>query len=135
MISAKVHRRDGFHHEIDVNGHRIVVDEPEEKGGEDIGPSPAALLASSLAGCTAITIEMYADRKGWDLDGLEVKANYEGLPKSSSERAKFEVSVELPDGLTDEQVERIDTIAKKCPVHRLLAPGADITVHTEVAGA
>jgi putative redox protein len=134
MISAKVHRRDGFHHEIDVDGHRIVVDEPEDKGGEDNGPSPAALLASSLAGCTAITIEMYADRKGWDLDGLEVTAEYGGLPKAG-ERAKFDVVVSLPEGLDDDQVERIDKIANKCPVHRTLAGGADVAVRTEVAGS
>lgn len=135
MISATARRRDGYHHEIDVNGHRIVVDEPESKGGKDTGPSPAALLASSLAGCTAITIEMYADRKGWDVDGIVVNADYDGLPKSSSERAKFDVTVELPKGLTAEQVDRIDTIAKKCPVHRLLAPGTDISVRTEVSGS
>lgn len=135
MISATVRRRDGYHHEIDVDGHRLVVDEPESKGGKDQGPSPAALLASSLAGCTAITVEMYADRKGWDIDGIEVRAEYEGLPKSAGERAKFDVVVELPDGLTDEQVERIDVIANKCPVHRILGDGADVSVRTEVAGA
>jgi putative redox protein len=134
LISAKVQRRDGFHHEIDVNGHRLVVDEPEEAGGKDIGPSPSALLASALAGCTAITIEMYADRKGWDIDGLEVKADYPGTPKSG-ERAKFDVTVSVPEGLDDEQVERIETIANKCPIHRTLAGGADISVHTEVAGS
>jgi putative redox protein len=134
LISAKVQRRDGFHHEIDVNGHRLVVDEPEEAGGKDIGPSPSALLASALAGCTAITIEMYADRKGWDIDGLEVKADYAGTPKPG-ERAKFDVTVSVPEGLDDEQVERIDTIAGKCPIHRTLAGGADIDVHTEVAGS
>jgi putative redox protein len=134
LISAKVHRRNGFHHEIDVDGHRLVVDEPESKGGKDIGPSPSALLASALAGCTAITIEMYADRKGWDIEGLEVTADYGGLPKSG-ERAQFDVTVSLPDGLDDEQVERIDTIARKCPVHRTLSGGADVSVHTEVAGS
>lgn len=134
MITATARRRKGYHHEIDVNGHRVVVDEPEEKGGEDIGPSPAALLASSLAGCTAITVEMYAERKGWDLDGLEVRTDHGGTPKPG-ERAKFDVVVSLPEGLSDDQVERIDKIARKCPVHRTLSGGADISVRTEVAGA
>ena len=134
MISATARRRNGYHHEIDVNGHKLVVDEPESDGGNDIGPSPAALLASSLAGCTAITVEMYADRKGWDLDGLEVSADYEGTPKRG-ERGRFDVTVSLPEGLDDEQVERLGQIAGKCPVHRMLSGEADITVRTEVAGA
>ncbi len=134
MISATARRRGGYQHEIDVNGHRIVVDEPEDKGGEDSGPSPSALLASSLAGCTAITVEMYADRKGWDLDGLEVQADYTGTPKPG-EKGKFDVTVSLPEGLSDDQVERIDKIARKCPVHRTLAGGAEVSVRTEVAGA
>jgi putative redox protein len=134
VISATARRREGHHHEIDVNGHRLVVDEPEEVGGKDIGPSPSALLASSLAGCTAITIEMYADRKGWDIDGLEVKAEFEGTPKGG-ERAQFDVTVSVPDGLSEEQVSRIDAIANKCPIHKTLSGGADIHVRTEVAGS
>jgi putative redox protein len=135
LISARARRREGFHHEIDVDGHRIVVDEPESKGGSDIGPSPGALLASSLAGCTAITVEMYADRKGWDVEGLDVKAEYEGLPKKSGERPTFDVTVEVPEGLSAEQVERIDAIAAKCPVHRMLSASADVNVKTVVAGS
>jgi putative redox protein len=134
MISAVARRRSGLRHEIDVNGHKIVVDEPEDAGGEDVGPSPSALLASALAGCTAITVEMYADRKGWDLEGLEVKADYGGTPPPG-ERAKFDVTVSVPEGLDDDQVDRIEKIANKCPIHRTLAGNADITVRTEVAGA
>ena len=75
MARAKVvaRRIAGFAHEVDLGGgHEIVVDEPAEDGGTDTGPRPTQLLAASLAGCTAITIEMYAERKGWDVGGLEV---------------------------------------------------------------
>ena len=58
----------GYSHEIDLgDGREIVVDEPADDGGTDTGPRPTQLLATSLAGCTAITIELYANRKGWEL--------------------------------------------------------------------
>ncbi|HEX3735984.1 MAG TPA: OsmC family protein [Solirubrobacterales bacterium] len=116
----------GFSHEVDLGeGREIVVDEPAEAGGTDTGPHPSQLLATSLAGCTAITVELYAQRKGWDVDGLEVAVEMDsegGVP------ARFTVEVALPDGLDEEQRRKLLVIAEKCPVHRLLAHGAEITV-------
>jgi putative redox protein len=119
-------RIEGFAHEIDLeSGHELIVDEPRERGGTDTGPRPTQLLATSLAGCTAITIEMYADRKGWELPGLEVavEMEYEGPVPSS-----FEVTVSLPDGLDQEQRRRLMVIAAKCPVHKVIAGGAAVSV-------
>src|SRR5947208_3225223 len=62
-------RKGKYEHEVRVREHRVVADEPEDIGGRDLGPSPEELLAASLASCTAITMEMYAERKGWDLTG------------------------------------------------------------------
>ena len=80
-------RREGFAHDVEIEGgHTVVVDEPPTAGGTDTGPSPTQLLAASLAGCTAITIEMYAERKGWDVGAIEVDVDvdYEGaVPRSS----------------------------------------------------
>jgi len=117
----------GFSHEVDLgDGREIVVDEPPDAGGTDTGPRPTQLLASSLAGCTAITIELYAERKGWDVDGLEVAVDM----RSDAERkpTHFAVEVDLPEGLDDEQRRRLMVIAEKCPVHKLLEHGAEITV-------
>src|SRR5204863_75283 len=58
---------DGFKHTVTVGSHKVTVDEPESNGGSDRGPNPQEMLAVSLASCTAITIEMYAKRKGWDI--------------------------------------------------------------------
>lgn len=134
MFTATARRRKGHHHEVDVDGHVVVVDEPTEAGGTDVGPSPTRLLAASLASCTAITVGMYADRKAWDVEGMEVSVDFEGTPKAA-EDAKFVVKLELPDGLSDEQVERIETIAGKCPVHRLLTGTVEIETRTGIAGA
>jgi putative redox protein len=119
MASAVVRRRKGYEHEIEMREHRLIADEPEDKGGGDQGPRPTELLAASLASCTAITIEMYADRKEWDLGQVEVAVDFsEATPDSPP---KFEVSIKSPAELTDDQRERILVIAGKCPVHRALA--------------
>ena len=107
-----------FTHDLKVRTHRFLADEPESSGGEDRGPSPQELLAASLASCTAITMEMYGDRKGWNLDGLEVGCDYSPAERGCPTR--FKLVLRLPDHLTAEQVERLQVIAAKCPVHRTL---------------
>ena len=125
-MKVAARRIDGYAHEIDLEGgHELIVDEPADRGGTDTGPRPTQLLATSLAGCTAITIEMYADRKGWDVGRLEVEVemDYEGPVPSS-----FAVSIRLPEELSDEQRRRLVVIAAKCPVHKVIAHGAKVTV-------
>jgi putative redox protein len=113
-------RRDGddFKHELEIREHHVTADEPEDHGGTDEGPSPQELLAGSLASCTAVTIEMYAKRKGWDIGDVEVDVDYEPAQKGSP--TKFTMAVRLPKELPEEQSERLMQIAAKCPVHRTL---------------
>jgi putative redox protein len=113
-------RRDGgtFRHTVQVRDHQLTVDEPLDAGGQDTGPDPQELLAVSLASCTAITIEMYATRKGWDIGHIEVAAEYS--PAERGCPTKFELVMRLPDDVPEEQVERLRAIAAKCPVHRAL---------------
>jgi putative redox protein len=119
MPSALARRRKGYEHEIEIREHRLIADEPEDKGGTDTGPKPTELLAASLASCTAITIEMYADRKEWDLGQVEVTADF--TEASTDSPASFQVNIKVPAELDDDQRERILVIAGKCPVHRALA--------------
>ncbi len=113
-------RRDGttLRHTVQVRDHRMVVDETIEAGGEDTGPDPLELLAVSLASCTAITMEMYATRKGWDIGHVEVDVEYS--PAERGCPTKFQLVMRLPDDVPEEQVERLRVIAAKCPVHRAL---------------
>jgi putative redox protein len=101
-----------------MGGHRITADEPPDQGGSDAGPSPQELLAASLASCTAVTMEMYAKRKGWDLGDVVVDVTYEPAQRGSP--TKFHMDVQLPKDLPEEQREKLLTIAAKCPVHRTL---------------
>jgi putative redox protein len=118
-MKASARRENGrFRHEIEVRNHDLVSDEPKDRGGEDAGPSPQELLAASLASCTAITMEMYADRKGWDIGDVSVDVKYEPAQRGSP--TKFELVVKLPKELPEEQRERLLQIAAKCPVHRTL---------------
>jgi putative redox protein len=107
-----------YTHDIEVRDHHLVADEPADAGGDDHGPSPQELLAASLASCTAITIEMYAQRKGWNVDGLEVDCDY--TPAERGSPTRFELVMRMPAHLSDEQAERLRVIAAKCPVHRTL---------------
>ncbi len=111
-------RRGKYEHEVRVREHRLTADEPEDIGGRDLGPSPEELLAASLASCTAITMQMYADRKGWDLTGVEVDCDYQ--PAERGRPTQFELVLRLPESLSEEQVERLTVIAAKCPIHRTL---------------
>jgi putative redox protein len=113
-------RRDGtsLKHTVQARDHLITVDEPLDTGGEDTGPDPRELLAVSLASCTAITMEMYAARKGWDIGHVEVDVEY--TPADRGSPTKFQLVVRLPDDLPEEQVQKLSVIAAKCPVHRAL---------------
>jgi putative redox protein len=117
-MRASAQRISGFRHVVKVRQHRLNSDEPEDAGGDDAAPSPQELLAASLASCTAVTMEMYADRKGWDLGAVEVECEY--VPAERGCPTKFTLTLRLPSDLTDEQVQRLKVIATKCPVHRTL---------------
>jgi putative redox protein len=131
MVRATARRRQGYTHDVEIQGgHRLVIDEPEESGGANQGPSPTRTLAGTLAACTAITTEMYAGRKGWDVGELEVEVEME-YGQSSVPRS-FVVILRLPTGLSEDQVERLKVIAGKCPVHRALSHDTEVSIEDRV---
>jgi len=118
-MRATARRDDGtFRHTVQVREHQLTIDEPVDAGGQDTGPHPQELLAVSLASCTAITMEMYAERKGWDIGRVEVEVEYTAAERGCP--TKFELVMRLGDDVPEEQVERLRVIAAKCPVHRVL---------------
>jgi putative redox protein len=130
MAKAIARRRLGYTHDVELDAHRLVLDEREADGGADEGPSPTRTVAAALAACTAITAEMYAERKGWDVGKLEVEVEMEygetSVPRS------FAVTLRVPGALTDDQVERLKVIAGRCPVHRLLKHEREVAVNDRV---
>ena len=115
-ISSRV--RGKLQQQVAIRGHSLTADEPVKHGGEDSGPSPQELLAASLASCTAITMEMYAERKGWDIGDVTVDVDYEAAQRGSPTR--FVMNVQLPKEMPEDQRDRLMQIAAKCPVHRAL---------------
>lgn len=105
---------------ISARQHTLVGDEPEDLGGEDLGMAPYELLLGSLGECTAITLKMYAERKGWQIDGVTVNLTLEEMtPTNRTTRIGREVIVE-GENLTPEQRTRLLQIANACPVHKIL---------------
>ncbi len=124
-------RRQGntLRHEVDVNGrHTIVTDEPAALGGTDTGPAPHELLAATLASCISTMIALYATRKQWDIGEISVDVEYD----HESEPRRFDVTINLPDGLEADQVTRLRRVADTCPVRRALDTGFmfDEHIHT-----
>jgi len=125
-VRVLARRLDGLAHEVELEGgHVLVVDEPADRGGTDTGPRPTQLLAASLAGCTAITVEMYADRKGWDVGAIEVDVD---VTYDDTVPSAYAVALKLPRELSEEQRRRLLKIAAKCPVHKVLVGEATVTV-------
>lgn len=113
-----------FAQDIEVGGHRLRADEEAEKGGDNTGPAPHELLLAALGSCTAMTLKVYAERKGWPLRDVRVILN------GASSESGFTITRQLQiDGdLDQEQRRRLIEIADKCPVHKTLA--GDITIST-----
>ncbi|SCX91675.1 OsmC family protein [Flavobacterium caeni] len=110
--------------QIKTDHHTLIVDEPLEVGGANLGPKPSDLLAASLASCTAITLRMYADRKGWDLQETMVNVTLENHALEG--RADFKMDIRLFGNLDTEQRAKLLEIAGKCPIHRILKNEIDI---------
>ena len=113
---------------IDAGGHALRADEPVSQGGADTGPPPFGLLLSGLGACTAITLRMYAERKGWPLAGIDVELSY--VVKDRNTRW-IDRLITL-HGLDDEQRAELAGIAEKTPVTRAVRAGTEIRTSTGI---
>jgi len=113
---------DRFRYDIGVRQFQLTADEPIEIGGTDAGPTPTELVFSGLGACKAITLKMYAARKDWPLDAVDAQVEVAQVDR----RYRVRVQLTLTGDLSEEQRERLLEISNKCPVHKLLAPGAAI---------
>lgn len=104
--------------EIQTGNHIITADEPIEVGGQDLGFTPTELLESSLAACSAMTIRMYADRKGWDLDKVEIKVGFKR--NITTQQITFTKEIQLYGKLDNEQLEKLLEMGSKCPIEKMI---------------
>ncbi|MEM8999231.1 MAG: bifunctional alpha/beta hydrolase/OsmC family protein [Bacteroidota bacterium] len=128
QVAASLAAEDGFTTHMKMGNHYLLADEPHDFGGNDFGPSPYELVSAGLSACTAMTIQLYAKRKGWPVDNVEVHTSYSkdhavDCQDCEAERAKidtFHREIKLKGDLDEKQKARILEIANKCPVHRTL---------------
>ena len=117
---------------IQTGRHHFIADEPVEKGGNDKGPNPYDLLLSALGACTSITLRMYASRKEWPVDEINVRLRHfkihaEDCEDCDSPTGRIDVierHIEILGNIDEDQRERMLEIADKCPVHK--------TLHSEI---
>ncbi|TWI80630.1 putative redox protein [Lacibacter cauensis] len=123
-VSASI-QRELYQIEIkSPSGNVLIADEPVANGGKDTGFSPTELLASALAACTSATLRMYADRKGWELEEVQVAINLEY--NSSENKTVINRSIQFIGNLDDAQRSRLLAVANACPVHKILSNPIEI---------
>ena len=115
--------------EIHAKNHLLIADEPEDDGGDDMGPAPYELLLSSLAACKVMTVHLYARRKEWPVDTVTIKLNFsrayardvEGAVSPPNHKiGLIDTELTFEGDLTEEQIARLADISDRCPVHRTL---------------
>nr|WP_315224750.1 OsmC family protein [uncultured Flavobacterium sp.] len=111
--------------EVQTGNHIITSDEPIEVGGQDLGFTPTELLESSLAACTAMTIRMYADRKEWDLDKVEIKVGFKR--NLTTNQITFTKEIQLYGKLDYDQRERLLEMGSKCPIEKVITGNVLVT--------
>jgi len=124
----------GYTRQIAAGHHRLVADEPSPVG-DDTGPTPYDLLLAGLGACTSMTVRMYADRKGWQLDSIRVTLRHSRIhvrdcadcEPSNGYIDQIDCDVELTGDLDDNQRQRLLHIAERCPVHQTLTSEVRIT--------
>lgn len=108
---------------VTARQHTMLADEPADHGGTDLGMRPHELLLAALSACTAITLRMYADRKGWDTGGITVNAVLDRTQHGRAVESNIRLELRFGKDLPQEQRDRLRQIANSCPVHRtLLSP-------------
>lgn len=117
MAKIKANLREGYTVENHSRGMMWLTDEPEEIGGNNLGPAPTEVLLSSLASCKLITLRMYAARKEWDLQNASIELEIVG----KEDKTIIRKSLLLEGNLDEKQVERLRTISGRCPVVKMLA--------------
>ncbi len=124
----------GYRADVSARNHHFVIDEPIALGGGDAGPTPYEYLLGALSGCTAMTLRLYANRKRWPLESVEVRmrtsrtheVDCENCEKTAVGISRIERKVVMQGDLTDEQKQRLLEIADRCPVKQTLERGVKV---------
>ena len=127
---VKVSHVDNERYEILIRGHRVLVDQPEESGGEDSAPTPTELFVGSLTACVAFYAGRYLSRHGFAREGLRVRASFDMATDRPARVASIRITVRPPAGLAPERFAALAAVASHCTVHNSIerAPRIRVTV-------
>src|SRR5262245_28157013 len=124
MIQATDHiEKTAYRTTVQTGRHTLTCDEPADRGGQGVGPTPSELLVSALASCTAITLRMYADHKQWPLEAVRVDVT---MQRAADKSTSMDRVLKFEGNLTDEQRARLADIAERTPVTLTLKGGSEI---------
>lgn len=122
--------RDTYKTTLKTDDHQWLGDEPPGSGGTNLGPDPYEFILAGLATCTAATVRMYADRKGWNLERLDLDLSLWVEKKEGTQVTHIQREIQFFGDLDQDQTQRLLDIADKCPVHRLLTH--EVQIETKV---
>jgi len=132
-VSTGAHK---YLQQISVGTHRLHADEPVEIGGRDAAPDPYELLMGALGACTAITVQLFADRRSWPLEKVHVRLSHGkthahdciNCNSGDAKLDRVELEISFEGDLTDEQRRKLVEIAGRCPLHRTLESGLQLQI-------
>jgi putative redox protein len=130
-ISINTLSHDSFRHSIQIDDHELFTDLPRSLGGEDSAPSPHDYFDAALGACKALTLKLYAQKKGIPLTGVAIEIEHDD---SQEQQGKYAISVKLTlkGVLTDQQRSELHRVADRCPVHKLMT-STEISIETHLA--
>ena len=140
MAKVQVKFLKNLQHEVSIGNTTLILDEPKDVGGDDRGPNPYETMLAALGACTSMTMIMYARRKGWDLQDVEIDLAHEHMYAEDCETCetktgrldKITRDIRIKGNLSEDQRNKLLEIAEKCPVHRTLTHENVIEDHIEL---
>ena len=131
-VTVNTVSHDSFRHSIKIDDQEpVFTDLPKTMGGESSAPSPHDYFDAALGACKALTVKLYAQKKGIPLTGVTVEVKHDATEEQQGKYA-LHVKLTLKGVLTDAQREELHRVADKCPVHKLMTT-ADITIETHLS--
>jgi putative redox protein len=128
-VEVKSASKDSYKQEISTGKHHIAADAPKAFGGEEAAPDPHELLLAALGACSSITMQMYAKRKGYPLNGVDIQLSetkQDDTQNPGQSMTLISKDIKVSGELTPDQVNDLKAIADKCPVHKLISGNKQI---------